>query len=251
MEKTNYLAIIFQILSAAFLITGVFFINDSSKIYFPVLFLGLSLISEIILRNILIKQMQNLDKIYLTGISIEKQLYYQFYERFEDYKKKMILANMNIIFSLIIIIFIVLVTLLNNIYNAFLILVPLIISVIDLKFVEPIIKKKIDNIIREEKEIKTIQGVDMYLSQLGGIHYKSYQIGRINLIKKYVYLAIILLTALLTTIFNNTFSLPYVIFYFAIGYMLFEQYMNFMKYPETKRELLVSKVRLHNITKRM
>ena len=49
MEKTNYLAIIFQILSAAFLITGVFFINDSSKIYFPVLFLGLSLISEIIL----------------------------------------------------------------------------------------------------------------------------------------------------------------------------------------------------------
>ena len=71
------------------------------------------------------------------------------------------------------------------------------------------------------------------------------------LVKRYIYAGLIAIVALLTTVFNETFSLPYVIFYFAIGYMLFEQYVNAMKYPEAENELLKSKVRLNNLIERI
>ena len=83
------------------------------------------------------------------------------------------------------------------------------------------------------------------------IHLRGYKVAKLMLVKKYVYAGLIAVIALLTTVFNETFSLPYVIFYFAIGYMLLEQYTNFMKYPEMEKEMLKSKVRLNNLLERI
>ena len=249
--KKNYLTVIFQILSALALGAGIYFIDEKTKIYIPLMFLGFSVVFEIILRIILIKQMEKMDEDFILGLDADRKKLYQLYERYEDYKKKSILSKMNIIFTFLIIIFIAFITIMNNIYNVFLILVPLFIALIDVKFVDGAIKEKDELISVEEREIVAMKNIDVFKRQIDKIHLRGYKVARLMLVKKYIYVAIIAIIALVTTVFNETFSLPYVIFYFAIGYMLFEQYTNFMKYPNTETELLKAKVRLNNLIERI
>ena len=158
---------------------------------------------------------------------------------------------MNLVFTFLVILFISTITLLNNIYNAFVVLLPLMLAIIDVKYVDSELKERDEVIGLEEREIASLKNIDMFKKHIEKIHLRGYKVARLMLVKRYIYAGLIAIVALLTTVFNETFSLPYVIFYFAIGYMLFEQYVNFMKYPETENELLKSKVRLNNLIERI
>ena len=249
--KKNVFPIIFQILSALLLAVGIYFIDEKTKIYIPLLFLLLSLVSEIVLRVLLVKQMEKMDDEFVLGLDADRKKLYQLYERYEDYKKKSLSSKMNLVFTFLVILFITAITLLNNIYNAFVVLIPLIIAIIDVKFIETDLKGRDEVICLEEKELVGMRNIDAFKKHIEKIHLRGYKVARLMLVKKYVYAGLIAVVALLTTVFNETFSLPYVIFYFAIGYMLFEQYTNFMKYPEAEKELLKSKVKLNNLIERI
>ena len=250
-SKKNYATAIFQILSALSLGAGIYFIDEKTMIYVPLICLILSVFFEVILRVLLIKQMEKMDEEFVLGLDADRKKLYQLYERYEDYKKKSVLSKMNIIFAFLIIIFISFITMLNNIYNVFLVLVPLFIAIVDVKYVDGSIKEKDEVISVEEREIVGLKNIDVFKRQIDKIHLRGYKVAKLMLVKKYIYLGFIAVIALLTTVFNETFSLPYVIFYFAIGYMLLEQYTNFMKYPDTEKELLKSKVRLNNLIERI
>ena len=238
---------IFQLFTAIFLVLGIYFIDQTTKIYLPVTFLSLAVLSEILLRVVLLKKMEKLDEIYVNHINVERKCFYSFYERYEDYKKQIITSKMNLIFSLVIIMFIAIVVLLNNIYNAFIVLMPLFLAIIDVKYTQPALQEKKKEIGRAEKELNTSKNVDMSRTTLGEIHALTYRYARKVLLRKYIHLLILLVLSILTTIFNETFSLPYVVFYFALTYMLLEQYINFMNYPNVRKEELKAKVRLNNV----
>ena len=250
-NRKNFLTIIFQVISALCLCTGIYFIDEKTKIYIPLLFLVLALISEIILRVLLVKQMEKMDDDFMTGLNADRKKLYQVYTRYEDYKKKSISSKMNVVFTFLVILFMSFITLMNNIYNAFVVLVPLFIAIIDVKFVDSGLKEKDELICLDEREINGLKNIDVFKKQMEKIHLRGYKVAKLMLVKKYVYAGLIAVIALLTTVFNETFSLSYVIFYFAIGYMLLEQYTNFMKYPEMEKEMLKSKVRLNNLLERI
>lgn len=249
--KKSILPIIFQALSAIFLGIGIYFIDEKTKIYIPLLFLVLSFISEIVLRVLLVKQMEKMDDEFVLGLDADRKRLFQLYERYEDYKKKSLSSKMNFLFTFLVILFIAAITLLNNIYNVFVVLLPLLLAIIDVKFVDGELKLRDEVIGIEEREIAGMRNIDNFKKHIEKIHIRGYKVARLMLVKKYIYAGLIAIVALLTTVFNETFSLPYVIFYFAIGYMLFEQYANCMKYPDAEKELLKSKVRLNNLIERI
>ena len=250
-NRKNYLVTVFQVLSALALGVGIYFIDEKTMIYIPLVLLGFSVVFEIIMRILLIKQMEKMDEEFILGLDADRKKLYQLYERYEDYKKKSILSRINVVFTFIIIIFISFITILNNIYNVFLVLVPLFIALVDVKYIDGSIKERDEIISIEEREIVGMKNIDVFKRQIDKIHVRGYKVARLMLVKKYIYVALVAIVSLLTTVFNETFSLPYVIFYFAIGYMLLEQYTNFMKYPEAEKELLKSKVRLNNLIERI
>ena len=249
--KKTIFPILFRVLSAVFLGIGIYFIDEKTKIYVPLLFLVLSLVSEIILRIALVRQMKRMDEDFVLGLDADRKKLYQLYERYEDYKKKSLSSMMNFIFTFMVILFISIITLINNIYNAFVVLIPLLIGIIDVKFVDEEIKAKDEVICIEEREMIAMRNIDNFKKHIEKIHIRGYKVAKLLMVKKYIYAGLIAVVALLTTVFNETFSLPYVIFYFAIGYMLLEQYIAFMKYPETEKELLKSKVKLNNLIERI
>ena len=246
-KDKGIITMIFQLFTAVFLALGIYFIDQTTKIYIPVIFLSSAVLSEIILRVLLIKRMEKLDDAYINHVQVERKSFYSFYERYEDFKKQTITSKMNFIFSLIIIMFMTIVVLLNNIYNAFIVLMPLFLALIDVKYTQPALEEKKKAIGRLERELTLSKNVDMSRTTLGEIHSLTYQYARRFLARKYILLLISLIVSLLTTVFNETFSLPYVVFYFAITYMLLEQYINFMNYPKVRKEELKAKVRLNNV----
>ena len=250
-SKKNVFTIIFQVMSALFLGAGIYFIDEKTMIYIPIGLLVLSIVCEIVLRVLLVKQMEKMDDEFVLGLNADRKKLFQLYERYEDYKKKSLSSKMNLVFTFLVILFISTITLLNNIYNAFVVLLPLMLAIIDVKFVDSELKERDEVIGLEEREIASLKNIDMFKKHIEKIHLRGYKVARLMLVKRYIYAGLIAIVALLTTVFNETFSLPYVIFYFAIGYMLFEQYVNFMKYPETENELLKSKVRLNNLIERI
>ena len=239
--------LLFQLFTSVLLVLGVYFLNETSKIYVPVAFLSLAILSEILLRAFLIKRMKKLDDVYLNRVNVERKHFYSFYERYEEYKKQTITSKMNLIFSLIIILFTAVVVLLNNIYNAFIVLLPLFLALIDVKYTQPSLMEKKHDIARLERELTVSKNVDMSRTTLAEIHTLTYQYARKVLLRKYIHLLLLLVLSLITTVFNETFSLPYVVFYFALTYMLLEQYINFMNYPNLRKEELKAKVRLNNV----
>ena len=246
-KDKGIITMVFQLFTAVFLVLGIYFIDQTTKIYIPVMFLAFAVLSEILLRVVLIKRMEKLDDTYINHVNVERKYFYSFYERYEDYKKQMITSKMNLVFSLVIIMFITIVVLLNNIYNAFIVLVPLFLALLDVKYTQPSLEEKKKEIGRAEKELSASKNVDMSRTTLGEIHALTYQYARKVLLRKYIHLFISLVLSLLTTVFNETFSLPYVVFYFALTYMLLEQYINFMNYPNVRKEELKAKVRLNNV----
>ena len=246
-NRYNIPSLILQIISALSLFMGIYFIDDKTVIYIPIIFLSLSLVMEIVLRSLLIKRMESIDNTYLRSINAERKTFFSLYERYEEYKKTSISSKMNVIFSFLIIIFLAVITLINNIYNAFLVLIPLFLAIIDVKSISPKLKNMEHTIYKEEQDILSIRNIDIFKNQMQKIHYKAYKIARTTLLKRYIFLALIILTALLTSIFNESFSLPYVIFYFFLGYTLFEQYIAFLNYPLRNNEYLISSVKLNNV----
>ena len=246
-KDRGIVTMIFQLITAVMLVLGVYFIDQTTKIYVPVIFLCGAILSEILLRVFLLKRMEKLDDIYINQVNVERRKFYLFYERYEEYKKQTITSKMNLIFSLVIILFTAIVVLLNNIYNAFIVLMPLFLAIMDVKYTQPSLEKIKELIGRQERELNLSKNVDMSRSTLAEIHSLTYQYARKVLLRKYIHLFICLTLSLITTVFNETFSLPYVIFYFAISYMLLEQYINFMNYPRLRKEELKAKVRLNNV----
>lgn len=245
--KNNHITTFLQIISSILLIIGVYFIDNKNKIYLPLIFIGLSIVFEISLRSYIVKRMEKYDQNFIDKIEVDNGKYSLFYKRYEDYKKSLIGSKMNIIFSFIVIIFISFIVLLNNIYNAFLILIPLFISIIDIKYISPSFKNKEHLIAIEEREINSLKNIDLLKKHIDKIHLRSYSLVKKTMMKKYIYLFIIFITSLLTSVFNETFSLPFLLFYFLIGYALLEQFTNFMNYPNAKIEFLRNKARLNNV----
>ena len=247
-KKSSISIILLQFISAFLLVVGIYYIDDKTKVYVPLCFLFAAFVAEIILRVMIVKQMEKMDKDILRSVNVEKKQFSCFYERYEEYKKLEFSSKMNLAFSFIIIIFITSITLINNMYNVFVVTVPLFLSIIDTQVIYRIFKDNNELISIDEAAISEINNVDVFKRQVDTIHLKGYRLARIFMLKKYIYVAIIALTALLTTIFNETFSLPYLIFYSVIGYTLLEQYTSFLNYPRYKNELLKAKVRLNNVT---
>ena len=246
-KKKDFFTPLLQVFSSILLAVGIFFIDDKSTIYLPLVFLSSSVISEIILRIFLIKKMEKMDIQLINQAVVKKGKYHEFYLRYEEYKKSHVSHKLTLVFSLLSILFITTIVLLNNIYNAFIVLIPLFIAIMDVKFISPMINEKEELIALEERELGHIKNIDLLKKQIDKIHLRGYKVAKTMLLKKYIYLALLLLTSLLTTVFNETFSLPYVIFYFAISYTLLEQDIAFMSYPMKRIMDLRNKSRLINL----
>ena len=237
---------IIQLIAGVFAVLGVYFIKDDTPIYIPVIFLSLAIVCELIMRAFTFSIMKRLDRFFFSDNNIPKKGYREYLYRFENYKRLSLSSPMNLILLAVFAVGLGAVVILNDMRNAMLVLVPVVIAAFDVLVVKPMLKeKKVEVIELEDNLERATDGGDLQ-SKVKEMHNKSYNYSYIDIASRYIYVGLLLLTALLTMRLCGLSSFPYIIFYTCIGASILKALIELFSFNERIEQFNVAKVKIIN-----
>ena len=239
-----------QLVAGIFTVLGVYFIKDDTPIYIPAIFLSLAIISELIMRIVSYHLMKKLDAFFFEESKMPTSGFRKYIERFENYKRLSLSSPMNYVLLLIFCLGLLTVVLLNDIKNAMLIIVPLVLGLLDLFIVIPFLKKKEKEVNEAESEIDTITDVSDIKRQMKEVHTKAYNYSYARVAINYFYAGLIILTTLLTMHLCGLSSFPYIIFYSCLSISFYRSIHQLISFGDRIEEYNIAKVKLSNSLKR-
>lgn len=220
-KKKMIPSLIFQFCSSLFCILGVLFIDKSSYVFIPIIFFGLFCIFEILFRNSLFELMKCIDRFYYESVSINKDDYYSFHQTVNKLKQSLIVNPINLIFSIFVSAFLIIICILNGLNYLPFVLLCIFLAGFDILLVEPIQKEKQIKISLIENDIKYAKNNIDYNSRIKYLNEQSYQFGKQELIRKYIYIAALAISNIVIMAMSNIASVSYIIFFLCLEYTLF------------------------------
>ena len=230
--KGMVISSILQVLTAVFIAVATFFIKPDGNIVLPLVFAGLGIASEILLRFSLLKRMQRFDK-YLRRFLpyVRSHDYFEFYKRGQEYKKCSLSSGLNLLFSLLIVILIITISIINSLDYLILIFASLLAAYLDVFFFSPYKNSLGKEIYEEECELRG----------------KAYRYAYMEFAKKGVVALFLLIASLALCVAEKSFSIPNIIFYTCLSILLYQSLTPLFGYDQRLEENLLCKARVNNI----
>ena len=246
--KGMVISSILQVLTAVFIAVATFFIKPDGNIILPLVFAGLSIASEILLRFTLLKRMQRFDK-YLRRFLpyVRSRDYFEFYKRGQEYKKCSLSSGLNLLFSLLIVILIITISVINSLDYLILIFASLLAAYLDVFFFSPYKNNLGKEIYQEECELRgasDVEGVEMKVKTM---EVKAYRYAYMEFAKKGVVALFMLVASLALSVAEKSFSIPNIIFYTCLSLLLYQSLTPLFGYDQRLEENLLCKARVNNI----
>ena len=212
---------ILQVLSGLSLLVGTYFVNSDTTMLIPIILFTLFVIFEILFRDNLIKAMRRLDdNINRYEIDVEKENYFDFYMIVENYRKNAMTLLPNIIYTMLLILFAVIILIMNGLINLIYIVFAFSYSLLEYFFITPYFNNKSKELENDEQEIKQAKNKEEFNHYVGIVRNKAYSLGLYKTITTYISVALILFTIILVMVITQNISLTYVLFYLCTCYLL-------------------------------
>ena len=246
--KGTILSSILQTLTAVFIAVATFFIKPSGNIILPLIFGVLSFLCEILLRFSLLKRMQRFDK-YLRRFLpyVRKDEYFEFYKRGQEYKKCSLSSGVNLLFSLLIVILIIAISIINSLDYLILIFAALIAAYLDVFFFSPFKNSLGKEIYQDECELRTTSDVEGVEMKVKTMEVKAYRYAYMEFAKKGVVTLFLVIASLALSVAEKSFSIPNIIFYTCLSLLLYQSLTPLFGYDSRLEENLLCKARVNNI----
>ena len=244
--KTRISIFILQIISAGSLIAGGYFINDETYVLYPILFIALFAVFEVIFRSYLFKVMENLDHDFVSYMPLKSKKWKPFYLHFEKLKQLSMVSPMNFIFYLLASLFLIVLMIFNSPTN-----LPLVGVAIGFAILETIIFKPY-NLIKEkeiedkETKLDEIDEYDDFTDYIREIHSDAYSYAKINLSKKILTIFVIFLTSLLSMYLSGISSITYVAFSVGATYLTYTYLCRLFNYEKDLEQYNKALIRVNN-----
>jgi len=230
--------LILQIISSSLLVAAFYFLQNQTKPLIPMLFIVGFVLFEVLYRLNNIRVMKKIDA--FQGKPIEGK-YYEHFKRFENYKKTALVNPAKIVLALLIVAFAIAILIMNNVMTIVVIVTPLLLAFIDVVFIQPDIEMKENALKYDESALNTCENLYDYQVKTMKIHKNSYDLAKLILLKKYLYILLMAVSAIIVMFVTETVVLPYAAFYVLIQYLLFENITNLLNYNKQNYDLLKSK----------
>ena len=214
---------LFQLLSFAFLISALFFIDKSYSFIIPLSFLFAFVIFEFIYRTLLMSEMKSFDTHILTNLNFNDRnsLRNRFVEM-NNFKVLLIGGPVQIINSIIIIVFGAAILFLNsylNLINLVVIcLITIFMTVLEKKYYKNT-KTDITNYENQILSLKEDESGDIK-EKIAELNKKTYGFVNFMNLKKKILIFLIIVISLIYCAFSNNISLNFVLFHTFIYYYL-------------------------------
>ena len=246
-KKKTHLALSFiQLLSATLAVFGVYFIKDGTPFYLPIIFLSLAIIMELLMRIFTYKVMKNLDEYFFNEGRMPNSGFKEYLTRYEEYKKLVLSSPMNYLMTLIFTLALTAVILINDYRNILLVIVPVLLSLFRLIYINPSLKKKKQELEEVEAGLDYLSNGTELKNQARILHKKAYEYSYTDIICRYAFAIIIVVSTLLTMYFCSISSLPYLVFYVCLSMVLYRSFDQLISFDERILKFNLVKVKMIN-----
>ena len=247
-RKGEVISCLLQALTASLIAAATFFIKPEGNYILPIIFVVLSLGSEVLLRFTLLKRMQKCDKYLRLFLPyVHTKDYYEFYKRGQEYKRCSLSMGLNFVFSLLIVILITTISLINSLYFVILIIAALFGAYLDVFFFTPYKRSIAREVGQEENDLQTIKSLEGMELKVKSMEVKSYRFAYLEFAKKIVVGLFILAASVALSIAEKNFALTNVVFYTCLGILLYQSLTPLFGYDYRVEENLICKARINNI----
>ena len=246
--KGEIVSYIIQAFAAVFIALATFFIKPDGSFVLPLIFCACSVISEIILRMLLLKRMQKCDR-YLRRFLpyVERRNYFEYYRRSQHYKSSALTIGLNFIFYLLVVILIVTISLINSTTFIVSIGAALLAAFIDVFFFTPF-KKSINKELEEqERELRYVKDEDDMEMKVKNMEVKSYRYAYLEFSSKVVVGAFFLVASFFVSMIENTLALTNIVFYICVSFLIYQYLVPLFSYDYKVSDNMVAKARINNL----
>ena len=247
-RKGTLVSAVFQTVTALLIGFATFFMKPDGGYLYPILFIAGSLVSEVLLRYILLKRMQRYDRYIRRFLPyVHKKDYFEFYKRSQEYKKCSLSMGLNLVFSVLIVILICTITLINSLNYLVLIIASLLGAYLDAFFFSPYKNAIGQEVLQEENELRTTKDMDIVEMKVKTMEVKSYRYAYLEFAKKGVMGFFMLAASVILCLIEKNFSLTNVIFYVCLSVLLYQSLAPIFGYDSRVEENLLCKARINNV----
>ena len=247
-RKGEVISSIMQAIAASSIALATFFVKPDGSFLLPLIFCAFSLVSEIILRMLLLKRMQRCDK-YLRRFLpyVERRDYFEFYKRSQEYKRSALTMGLNFVFYLLVIILIATISLINSLTFAISIAVALLAAFIEVFFFVPFKKSLNKELEGQEDNLRRIKEVEGMELEVKSMEVKSYRYAYLEFVSKIVYGALFVLASFFVSGVEQTIALPNIVFYTCVSFLIYQYLVPLLSYDYRVSENMVNKARINNL----
>ena len=246
--KHKAICFMFQILSGLMFALGVYFIQPNAPYYWPVIFIGLGIVIELILRGYIYKLMSNVDEYFINRYhDVTSKDYYQYYIRCQEFKKTYLTTKLNVVYSLIVSLFIVIISLLNSINNFPLVVAPILLAGVECLLVSKREEIEMQKIADQEEELRKNKDKDEIIMKVKSLQKKAYDFSKYKLIYKFFSVLLFTMTAILSMALTDTFTLVNLIFSLTIQMFVYQNLVPVFSFEKNISEVYKTKSKVNNM----
>ena len=228
---------IWQLISSISLAAGMYFIKADSYFFVPVIFFALFIVFEIMFRKNLVSAMQRMDdNVFKYKIKAEGKQFYDFFRAMEKYRTVALSIIPNLLYVVLVSIFITLVLVMNSSINVIYIVLSLIIALIHVYIYLPYEKNKHDEIAEQESKIIEVQNQFQFRSIVDSAHSNTYHFALFKNALSYVEIAILLMCIITVMSLSHIVNIIYVIFYLCVSVYLKDNFIRLLQYSEQSED---------------
>ena len=244
-EVTSY---IFQALAAISIALATFFIKPNGSFFLPLLFCGLSLACEIILRMNLLRRMQKYDR-YLRRFLpyVHRRDYYEFYKRGQEYKVSSMTIGLNFIFYFLVVSLIIVVSLINSLSFLVSIGVALVSAIVHATVLAPYKRAATRELAIQESELRKAKEVDEVEMKVKNLEIRSYRFAYYEFASKVIVGIFFILASFIICRAENSFAITNIVFYTCVSYLIYQYLVPLFSYDQKLSENMVNKARINNL----
>ena len=246
-KKDYVMPFICQVMMGISGVLSVYFFDKDISLFIPFLLLVAFGFFEILLRSSLFKIMHRMDNDILETLVIKPKEYNLFHQRFEKFKQMVMATPLNFLYVFLICAFLIFIILINDPRNILLIIAPLLIALLDAFYLKSFLSKKEEDIARDEKSLLKSKEIEDFRQSELTLHDKTYQYGKMVLLKKYSFVLIMLIATCGLMIANQQFSIPFIVFYLSVEFALYSNLSTLFSFSEERRKYLQAKVAISNV----
>ena len=246
--KGTAISSLLQALTASLIAVATFFIRPGGNYLLPIILASLSLVSEVVLRFVLLKRLQRFDR-YLRRFLpyVRTSDYFEFYKRGQEYKKCSLSNGVNLVFSLLIVILIVTISIINSLQYLILVIASLIAAYLDVFFFSPFKNALGKEVSQEEMDLRSMTDIDGVEMQVKSMEVKSYRYAYLEFAKKGVAFVFLLVASVALSIAQGSFQLTNIIFYVCLSLLLYQSLTPLFGYDYRLEENLFYKARVNSV----